>query len=67
VNVHESVEVPEPVTLVSDRVHAALFAVSATMPANPLTGVTVIVEVATEPTLTFTVVGLAERVKSWNE
>jgi len=38
--------------------------VSATVPVKPLTGATVIVEVAATPTLTLAVVGLAVTVKS---
>jgi len=38
--------------------------VRATVPVNPLTGATVIVEVATTPALTATVVGLAVTLKS---
>jgi hypothetical protein len=38
--------------------------VSATVPVNPLTGATVIVEVAAVPALTPTVVGLADTEKS---
>ena len=38
--------------------------VNATVPVNPLTGATVIVDVAAVPTLTATVVGLAVTVKS---
>jgi hypothetical protein len=38
--------------------------VSATVPVNPLTGATVIVDVAATPTLTLAVVGLAVTLKS---
>jgi len=38
---------------------------SATVPVNPLIGATVIVEVATVPTVVVTAVGLAATVKSW--
>ena len=38
--------------------------VSATVPVNPLTGATVMVDVAATPTLTLAVVGLAVTVKS---
>ncbi len=38
---------------------------SATVPVNPLTGATVIVEVAAVPTFVATAVGLAVTVKSW--
>lgn len=64
VKVHESVEVPEPVTLVGVKVHAALFAVRLTTPAKPLRPVMVMVEVPAAFTLTVTVVGLAAIVKS---
>ena len=64
-NVQESVDVPEPpVTEAGVRVHAELSEVSATVPVNPLTGETVIVEVPAELTTTVTVVGLAATVKS---
>ena len=64
-NVQESVEVPEPpVTEAGVRVHAELSEVSATVPVNPLTGETVIVEVPAELTITVKVVGLAATVKS---
>ena len=38
---------------------------SATVPVNPLTGATVIVEEAAVPTVVVTAVGLAATVKSW--
>ena len=64
-NVQESVDVPEPpVTEAGVRVHAELSEVSATVPVNPLTGETVIVEVPAELTITVKVVGLAATVKS---
>jgi len=68
--VHDSVEVPEPVTPVGVSVHVrpvaglmldAMF----TIPLKPLRAVTVIVEVPATPALAVTVVGLAEMVKSW--
>jgi hypothetical protein len=70
VAVHERVEVPDPVTLVGVRVQvipvAGLLAdVRETTPANPLTAVTVIVEVPAWLMLTGTLVGLATIVKSW--
>jgi len=65
VKVHERVEVPVPVTLVGLRVHAALFAVRLTIPAKPLTPVTVMVEVSAVFALPVTFVGLATTVKSW--
>jgi len=65
VKVHDSVEEPEPpVTVAGVNVQAELSAVSATSPANPLTGETVIVEVPGEPTVVVTVAGVAVRVKS---
>ena len=61
----ERVEVGESVvTLAGVRVQAELSAVSATSPANPLTGETVIVEVPGEPTVVVTVVGVAVNAKS---
>ena len=38
---------------------------SATVPVNPLTGATVIVDAAAVPTVVVTAVGLAATVKSW--
>jgi len=65
VNMHESVEVPEPpVTLVGVRVQAELSDARATVPANPFNGEMVMVEVPAEPTETVTEVGLAEIAKS---
>jgi len=65
VKVHERVEVPEPPeTVAGVRVHAALFAVRATLPVKPFTGEKVIVDTPGELTTTVTVVGLAETEKS---
>lgn len=64
VNVHDRVELPEPVTLVGEREHEVLFVVRATTPAKPLRPATVIVEVPAEPALTVTLVGVALIVKS---
>jgi hypothetical protein len=64
VNVHDSVEVPEPVMVVGDRVQAALFAVRVAVPENPLIAVSVIVDVPAVFTATVTLVGLAVIVKS---
>ena len=70
VAVQESVDVPEPpVTEAGVRVQVRPVAgetedVSATVPVNPLTGATVMVEVPATPTLTATLVGLALMVKS---
>jgi len=70
VAVHESVLVPEPVTLVGVRVQLIPVAgteadVRLTTPAKPLTAVTVIVDVPAWFTLTATLVGLATIVKFW--
>ena len=62
---HESVELPEPVTLVGESEHEVLLVVRATTPANPLRPVTVIVDVPAEPALTVTLAGAAVIVKSW--
>ena len=64
-NVQESVELPEPVTLVGAKEQDVLLVVSATTPANPLIPVIVMVEVPAEPALTVTLVGAAAIVKSW--
>lgn len=65
----DSVEVPEPVTLVGVSVHVRPVAgemddVRATTPPNPLRPVTVMVEVPATPAFTLTAVGLAAMVKS---
>jgi len=60
--------VPEPVTLVGLRVAVRPddgVAVRLTVPLNPLTAVTVMVDVPDAPTLTVMLVGLAAIVKSW--
>jgi len=61
--VHDSVALPEPVTLVGETVHDVLFVVRLTTPVNPLTAVIVIVDVPAVPAFTVTVVGLAVIVK----
>jgi hypothetical protein len=61
--VHDRVELPEPVTLVGDRVHEVLLVVRLTTPANPLRPVTIIVDDSVRLT-PVTVVGLAAIVKS---
>src|SRR5205807_9560326 len=61
--VHESVPLPEPVTLVGETVHEVLFVVRLTTPAKPLTAVIVIVDVPAVPAFTVTVVGVAVIVK----
>lgn len=69
---HDSEEVPEEpnVTLVGDNVQVRpvdgdTFDVRATVPVNPWSELTVIVEAPETPARTVTVVGLAETVKSW--
>jgi len=62
--VQDSVELPEPVTLVGLSVQAVLLLARPTIPANPFSPVTVIVEVAAVPALTVMLVGLAVTVKS---
>jgi hypothetical protein len=65
VKVQVRVEVPEPVTLVGDRVQDALLLVRLTTPLKPWRAVTVIVEDAAVFVTALTVVGVAEMVKSW--
>jgi hypothetical protein len=62
--VHDSVALPEPVTLVGETVHEVLFVARLTTPAKPLTAVIVILEVPAAFTFTVTLVGLAAIVKS---
>jgi hypothetical protein len=64
VNVHDRVELPEPVTLVGDRVHDVLLVVRLTTPAKPFWPVTVMVDVPAAFTFTLTLDGLAVIVKS---
>ncbi len=61
--VHDSVALPEPVTLVGEMLHDVLFVVRLTTPVKPLTAVIVIVDVPAVPALTVTVVGVAVIVK----
>jgi len=63
--VHESVELPEPLTLVGETLHDVLLVVRLTTPANPFNPAIVIDEVPAALALTVTVVGLAAMVKSW--
>lgn len=65
VNVHVSVELPEPVRLAGETVHDVLFVVRLTTPVKPLTAETVIVEVPGAFAFTVTVEGLEVSVKSW--
>lgn len=64
-NVQDRVEVPAPVTLVGDRVQAALLAERLTTPPKPLIAAMMIVDVPAWFTFTLTLVGLALIVKSW--
>jgi hypothetical protein len=64
------VEVPEPPVMlvelnVHDRLVELVVTARPTVPENPFTGATVIVEVPATPVLTVTLVGLAVTVKSW--
>lgn len=63
-----SIEAPDPVTLVglnaAVRLASDAAAVRLTTPENPLTAVTVIVEVPEPPAVKLIVVGAAEMVKS---
>lgn len=63
--VHESVELPEPVTPVGVRVQIVLFVVRLTTPEKPFRDVTVKLDDPAEPTSTLTLVGLAATAKSW--
>jgi hypothetical protein len=68
--VHDSVEVPDPVTLVGVRVQVRPIAglivdVRLMTPLKPWRAVTVMVEVPAVPAKTVTLVGLAAIVKSW--
>lgn len=67
---HESVEAPEPVTLVGVSVQVSpvvgdTVAVKLTAPLNPWRAVTVIADVPAVPALAVTDVGFAAIVKSW--
>jgi len=65
VNVQDRMDVPEPpVRLAGVSVQAELSETRATVPVNPFSGDTVIVEVPAEFTATVTLVGLAEIEKS---
>ena len=64
-NVHDSIDVPEPVTLVGVRVHVVVSLLDRpTVPVNPFNAVIVIVEAAAEPAFAVTEVGLAVIEKS---
>ena len=64
VNVHDSMALPEPVTLVGVTLHPVLSAVRLTPPLKPLTAVTAMVDVPDTPVLIMRLVGLAVTVKS---
>ncbi len=58
VNVQDSVEVPDPVTLVGDTEQDVLLVARLTTPANPFRPVTVMVDVAAVPGVKLTRVGV---------
>ena len=67
---HESADVPDPVTLFGVSVQLSpvaglMLEVRLTTPLKPWSAVIVIVEVAAVPAFTVTAVGLAAIVKSW--
>ena len=64
VNVQDSADVPDPVTLVGVSVHEVLLVARLTTPAKPFRADSVTVEVPGEPALTVTLAGLATIVKS---
>jgi hypothetical protein len=49
VNVQDSVELPDPVTLVGDKLQDVLFVVRLTTPAKPFRAVMVMLDVAAVP------------------
>ena len=61
----ETVALPDPGTLVGATEQEVLLLAKLTTPAKPFRPVTVILEVPAALTLTLTLVGLAEIVKSW--
>jgi len=61
---HESVPLPDPVTLVGETVHEVLFVARFTTPAKPLRDVTVTAEVPAVPAFRIADVGFAVKVKS---
>jgi hypothetical protein len=60
VNVHDRVALPEPATLVGEKVQSVLFEPRLTVALNPLKPETVIVELPFAPTFATTLVGPAE-------
>ena len=66
VKVHDSVELPDPVTLAGETVQEAVVLVARlTTPAKPFWPVIVILDVPAAFTFTVTLDGLAVMVKSW--
>jgi hypothetical protein len=65
VKLHDSVALPEPVTLAGLVAHAVLFVAKPTMPAKPFSAEMVTVDVPAVPAFTMTVVGVRLIVKSW--
>jgi len=63
--VHDSVALPEPVTLVGLAAHAVLLVAKPTVPAKPLSAEMVTVDVPAFPAFTMTVVGVRLIAKSW--
>lgn len=63
--VHESVELPDPVTLLGVMLHDVLFVLRLTIPAKPFRGLTATPDVPAVPTLTLTLAGLTVSAKSW--
>jgi hypothetical protein len=63
-NAHESVPLPEPVTVDGVTVHEVLLVARFTTPTNPLEGATLMVEVPGVPTFRITDVGLEAMAKS---
>jgi hypothetical protein len=61
---HDRVELPEPVKLAGDAAHEVLLVARPTVPANPFSPVTVVVDVTVEPAFPATLVGLTTIVKS---
>jgi hypothetical protein len=62
--VHDSVPLPEPVTVDGVTVHEVLLVVKFTTPANPFEGATLMVELPGVPTFRITDVGLEAMAKS---
>jgi hypothetical protein len=62
--VHESVALPEPVTLAGETVQEVLFVLKWTSPTKPLTAPTAMFEIPAFPAFRVTGVGLPVKVKS---